>query len=74
MSTALTAKNIEDPLALIAYINEKIAKTETMLETVQDERLWTKLNGQLLGWVEMLEKALHQAYQQGRTKKDATKL
>ncbi len=54
-----------------------VHQTEELLEKareVGDFRDQGRINGQLLGWAELLEKGLHQMHQQGKTKTDITKV
>lgn len=68
---------IDDPIKLIGFANKHIAKLEMYiaLEEKKDEpdiQNIARMEGHLVKWSEELEHAIHQAYQQGRTRKDIT--
>ena len=58
-----------------------MAKLEMAIENLDPLRMTpgqyaqnlAKLEGHLVGWTELLQKFIHQAYQQGKTKTDLTK-
>ena len=73
MSTDL----VDNPTKIIELCNRYIHFTEELLEKSRetgDLKEQSRLNGQLLGWVELLEKATHQNFQQGRTRTDITRV
>ena len=61
---------IDDPPKLISALNSHISGIKTLLETVEDEKTKAKLYGHLVAFYDLLEKALHQAFQQGKGKRD----
>ena len=68
---------IDDAIKIIAWCNENIRQTKEMMDAARkdgDITTAAKLNGQLIGWTEMLEKANFQKFQQGMATSDATKL
>lgn len=67
---------IDDPIELVKYANKHINRIEEAVELAKadkDFQTVAKLEGHLLGWALLLEKALHQAFQQGKTTDDITK-
>lgn len=64
---------IDDPIKLIEFCNKHIRKLEMGVEQTDSPATIAKLEGHLVKWSELLEKAIHQAYQQGRSSEDITR-
>lgn len=66
---------IDDASKIIVKINERIHSIEDLIDKLGDEdpKTVAKLEGHLVAWYELLEKATHQAYQQGLTRTDLNK-
>ena len=65
---------IEDPLQGIDYCNKQMGRIETRLSADEemDAKTFNTLTYNLREWTELLQKFIHQAFQQGRTKTDLT--
>ena len=63
---------IDDPIKLMAFCNRKIGELETLKGKAEGITEIIKIEYAIEKYSELLEKGIHQAYQQGRIKKDIT--
>jgi len=70
----LDITKIEDPLQGIDYCNKQMGRIEKRLSADEemDPKTFNNLTYNLREWTELLQKFIHQAYQQGKTKTDIT--
>lgn len=61
---------IDDPVKLVNFCNKKISELETLKVKAEDLKDVLKIEFAIQGYSELLEKGLHQMYQQGRSKSD----
>ena len=73
----MSQDTIDDPLKLIDFCNKNIKEIESEIADARSRKDFDSTKGlsnQMLRFTELLEKAIHQAYQQGKTKQDVSKM
>ncbi|HKT21228.1 MAG TPA: hypothetical protein VJR06_01200 [Nitrososphaerales archaeon] len=69
----MSVEIINDPKKLVDYCNGHIQQLERELADAKDFNERRVIRNQLLGFTELLEKALHQQHQQGYDTEDIAK-